>query len=383
MVRRAVALLAVVLVAVATGTGARAADRTEQAADPLRNEQYALGALRLPAAWSRAQGEGAVIAVVDTGVDLDHPDLADHLLPGTDLIDADDRPDDPNGHGTHVAGLAAAVGGNGIGITGAAPEARILPVRALRTDGSGSARTLADGVEWAAAHGADVINLSVGGAGLAPALFENGPLSRAVRNASSRGVVVVTAAGNDATDEDAYRPTTPALVVNASDPSGEPAPFTTFGDPSALAAPGVDVLSTAPEAPSEHWPTGTDGYEPMDGSSMSAALVSGVAALLVSEGLSAEEVRTVLLTTAENPTGDARLGVGLVDADAAVTAGRALHPLPLPAEETDGRFAPWLAPFVVVAAAIVVPAAGLALVRRRARATAGPPALTGPTGRRS
>lgn len=370
MAHRAFAALAVALLVLATGPGAHAARASGRAADPLRNEQYALGALHLPAAWTRSQGEGAVIAVVDTGVDLDHPDLAPHLLPGVDLVDGDDEPDDPNGHGTHVAGLAAAVGGNGVGITGAAPEAQLLPVRALRSDGSGSASTLADGVDWAAAHGADVINLSVGGAGLAPALFENGPLSRSVRNATNRGVVVVTAAGNDAVDEHAYRPTTSALVVNASDPAGEPAPFTTFGDPSALAAPGVDVLSTAPEAPTEHWPAGTSGYEPMDGSSMSAALVSGVAALLVAEGLSAEEVRTVLLTTAANPTDDPRLGVGVVDADAAVTAGRALHPLPLAEDETDGRFAPWLAPLVVVAAAVLVPAAGLALVRRRARATA-------------
>lgn len=373
MARHALAVLAVALVALTTGPGsgtAGAAARSGRAADPLRNEQYALGALHLPAAWTRSQGEGAVVAVVDTGVDLDHPDLVDHLLPGVDLIDGDDEPDDPNGHGTHVAGLVAAVGGNGIGITGAAPEAHLLPVRALRADGAGSARTLADGVDWAAAHGADVINLSVGGAGLAPALFENGPLSLSVRNAASRGVVVVTAAGNDATDEDAYRPTTPALVVNASGPSGAPAPFTTFGDPSALAAPGVDVVSTAPEGPSARWPTGTDGYEPMDGSSMSAALVSGVAALLVAEGLSAEEVRSVLWTTAQNPQDDPRLGLGLVDADAAVTAGRALHPLPIPEDEPDGRFAPWLAPFVVIAAAVVVPAAGLALVRRRARAAA-------------
>lgn len=368
MARRAFAVLTLVLIALGHGPGAGAIPGAARAADPLRNEQYALGVLRLPPAWSRSQGDGAVVAVVDTGVDLDHPDLADHLLPGVDLVEGDDDPDDPNGHGTHVAGLIAAVGDNGTGITGAAPDARLLPVRALRADGSASARTLADAVDWATAHGADVVNLSVGGSGLAPALFENGPLSRSVRNAASRGVVVVTAAGNDAVSEAAYRPTTPALVVNASDPSGAPAAFTTFGDPSALAAPGVDVLSTAPEDPSARWPAGTDGYEAMDGTSMSAALVSGVAALLVAEGLSAEEIRSVLITTARNPEGDDRLGAGVVDADAAVTAGRALHPLPITEEPTEGRFAPWLAPIVVVAAAVVVPAAGLALVRRRARA---------------
>ena len=368
MARRAFAALTLVLITLAVGPIADAATTEARAADPLRNEQYALGALRLPPAWSRSQGEGAVVAVVDTGVDLAHPDLADHLLPGIDLVDGDDDPDDHNGHGTHVAGLIAAVGDNGTGITGAAPEARLLPVRALRADGSASARALADAVDWATANGADVVNLSVGGSGLAPALFENGPLSRSVRNAASRGVVVVTAAGNDAVSEAAYRPTTPALVVNASGPSGEPAPFTTFGDPSALAAPGVDVLSTTPEGPTTRWPAGTDGYEAMDGTSMSAALVSGVAALLVAEGLSAEEVRSVLVTTARNPAGDDRLGAGIVDADAAVTAGRALHPLPIAEDGTEGRFTPWLAPIVVVAAAVVVPTAGLALVRRRARA---------------
>ncbi len=341
-----------------------------QSADPRRDAQYALASLRLPAAWTRTQGAGVVIAVVDTGVDQRHPDLADHLLPGTDLVAGDDDPDDPNGHGTHVAGLAAAVGGNGEGITGAAPEAELLPVRVLRTDGSGSARTIADGVDWAVAHGARVVNLSLGGGGLAPALFTNGPLNRAVRNAAARGVVVVAAAGNEAVTETAYRPGVPVVVVNATDAGGAPAPFSTFGDPSAVAAPGVDVLSTTPVAPTTRWPTGTDGYETMDGTSMSAGLVSGVAALLLAQGLNADEVREVLITTARNPGDDPRLGAGVVDADAAVTEGAVRHPATLSAAAgaPDGRFAPWLAPLAVVAAAVVLPAAGLALVRRRARA---------------
>ena len=343
--------------------------RDRDGADPERGAHYALTTLHLPAAWTRTRGAGVVIAIVDTGVDQRHPDLVDHLLPGTDLVDGDDDPDDPNGHGTHVAGLAAAVGGNGEGITGAAPEAELLPVRVLRTDGSGSARTIADGVDWAVAHGARVVNLSLGGDGLAPALFQNGPLSRAVRNAAARGVVVVAAAGNDAVTETAYRPGVPVLVVNATDAGGAPAPFSTFGDASAVSAPGVDVLSTTPQAPTTRWPTGTDGYEAMDGTSMSAGLVSGVAALLLAQGLNADEVREVLVTTARNPDGDPRLGAGIVDADAAVTAGATLHPVAatIVDDAPNGRFAPWLAPLVVVAASILLPAAGLALVRRRAR----------------
>lgn len=346
-----------------------AAAQGQGGADPERGAQYALSTLRLPAAWTRTRGAGVVIAIVDTGVEQRHPDLVDHLLPGTDLVDGDDDADDPNGHGTHVAGLAAAVGGNGEGITGAAPEAELLPVRVLRTDGSGSARTIAEGVDWAVAHGARVVNLSLGGEGLAPALFQNGPLNRAVRDAAARGVVVVVAAGNEAVTETAYRPGVPVLVVNATDAGGAPASFSTFGDPSAVSAPGVDVLSTTPTAPTTRWPSGTDGYETTDGTSMSAGLVSGVAALLLAQGLNADEVREVLVTTARNPDGDPRLGAGIVDADAAVTAGAALHPVaPTIADDApNGRFAPWLAPLVVVAASILLPAAGLALVRRRAQ----------------
>ncbi|MBL8774389.1 MAG: S8 family serine peptidase [Acidimicrobiales bacterium] len=371
MGRRLLAAIAVAGVVTATTlTPATALADRIQDGDPRRDTQYALTTLRLPAAWTRTQGAGVLIAVVDTGVDPRHPDLADHLRPGVDLVDGDEDPDDPNGHGTHVAGLAAAVGGNGEGITGAAPEAELLPVRALRTDGSGSARTIAEGVDWAVAHGARVVNLSLGGDGLAPALFTNGPLNRAVRNAAERGVVVVAAAGNGAETETAYRPGVPVVVVNATDAGGDPASFSTFGDPSAVAAPGVDVLSTAPVAPTTRWPNGTDGYEALDGTSMSAGLVSGVAALLLAQGLNAEEVREVLVTTASNPEEDPRLGAGVVDADAAVTEGAVRHPLAPapPAEGLDGRFAPWLAPVVVVAAAVLLPAAGLALVRRRARA---------------
>jgi subtilisin family serine protease len=242
-----------------------------------------------------------------------------------------------------------------------------LPVRVLRTDGSGAARTIADGVDWAVAHGADVVNLSVGGGGSTPALFGNGPLGRAVRNAATRGVVVVAAAGNDAVFEGAYRPAVPVIVVNATDRAGAPAPFTTFGDPTALAAPGVGIVSTAPRAPTVQWPNGTSGYATMDGTSMAAAYVSGIAALLLAQGLSVDEVRATLARTARDTDDDQRLGAGLVDAEAAVSLASGLHPASEPVDDRlDGAFAPWLAPFLVVAVAVVLPAAGLAVARRRA-----------------
>jgi len=119
--RRPAAVAAVAAVLVAAGPAAAAQW------DPLRGSQWALATLRAPDAWKASKGRGATIAIVDTGVDLEHPDLRPRLVDGIDLVDGDRRPDDANGHGTHVAGIAAAATGNGIGIAGTAPSARIMP----------------------------------------------------------------------------------------------------------------------------------------------------------------------------------------------------------------------------------------------------------------
>jgi subtilisin family serine protease len=338
------------------------------ASDPHRDEQYGLDLLNLGPATEQATGEDVVIAVLDTGVDENHPDLAGHLLPGIDLVDGDAVADDPHGHGTHVAGIAAAVTDNGVGVAGTAPDARILPVRVLAADGTGHERTIAQGVEWAMTHDADVINLSLGGDGLAERVFANGPLNRAIRNAATRGVVVVVAAGNEATFERAYRPGVPVVVVNAVDPQGDPATFTTFGDRRAVAAPGVAVLSTAPLGPSTIWPEGTTGYERLDGTSQAAPFVSGIAALLVGQGLSVDEVRSVLTESAHNDLDDPRLGAGVVDAGEAVAAAATLrsdddHPgVVAPA---DPMVPAGIVPVLVVVVAIGVPAAALGVFRRR------------------
>ncbi|WP_017240256.1 S8 family serine peptidase [Streptomyces sp. SS] len=118
--------------------------------DPLRGQQWALDALKLPDAWSASKGEDTVIAVVDTGVDPDHPDLQGRLVDGYDFVDGDDEPRDLNGHGTHVSGIAAAHTDNGIGVAGGALGAKIMPVRVLGADGSGSDANIAKGIVWAA-----------------------------------------------------------------------------------------------------------------------------------------------------------------------------------------------------------------------------------------
>ncbi|MGH3666245.1 MAG: S8 family serine peptidase, partial [Egibacteraceae bacterium] len=117
-------------------------------ADPLAQRQYHLRTVRALAAWSAGRGAGLVVAVVDTGVALDHPDLAGRLVRGVDLVDRGTRPRDENGHGTLVAGVLAATPGTGEGVAGAAPRARIMPVRVLDARGRGTSDVVAEGIRW-------------------------------------------------------------------------------------------------------------------------------------------------------------------------------------------------------------------------------------------
>ena len=251
--RAAVALpLGLVLLGtVACSTGEGSADGP----DPLRSDQWALDALGLPAAHDTSTGCGVTIAVVDSGVDLDHPELREHLVAGIDLVDGDDRPDDENGHGTHVAGIAAAAMDNDTGIVGAAPCADIMPVRVLNADGTGSDDTIAAGIRFAADHGADVINLSLGETGLAGRLRKGGSLNDAMRYANASGSVVVAASGNEGTPRVRnYRPAVPVIVVGAIGPDGTPAEFSNFGDPRTLVAAGRRDPLDGPGDADDHLP---------------------------------------------------------------------------------------------------------------------------------
>jgi subtilisin family serine protease len=297
--------------------------RSAPGTDPLRSQQWAFESLHLSEAQATSTGCGVTIAIVDTGVDLDHPDLRDQLVPGIDLVDGDATPDDEDGHGTHVAGIAAASTGNGLGVAGAAPCARIMPVRVLGEDGSGSDATIAEGIRWAAANGADVINLSLGESGFVARIRKGGAMNEAIRDASEMGAVVVAAAGNEGVGHLAsYRVDVPVVLVGAIDDAEQPAEFSNFGDPRTLVAPGVGILSTTPKHDTTIFPDGTDGYEELDGTSMASPYVAGVAALLVAEGHDAAEVTQLLFDTAHGGGEDVRLGAGIVDAAAAVAAGR-------------------------------------------------------------
>ncbi len=220
-------------------------------------------------AWEHGFGSGQVIAVVDTGVDLTHPDLEPNLwtnalesvglegvdedlngrtddVHGYDFVDNDGDPDDYEFHGTHVAGTAAAVADNGKGVAGVAPEAEIMAVRVLDGDGSGFSAEIAEGIAYAAENGADVVNLSLGG----PAGEEDQLTEDAIEIAAAEDAVVVAAAGNEGVDNDAD-PHTPCalpqpnlICVAALNQAGGLAGFSNFGDKSVdIAAPGTSTLS--------------------------------------------------------------------------------------------------------------------------------------------
>jgi subtilisin family serine protease len=291
--------------------------------DPLRTKQWGLHKVEAPSAWATGRGKGVVIAIVDSGVDLRHEDLKGRLVAGHDFVDDDGTPQDREGHGTHVAGIAAAAAGNGRGVAGVAPGARIMPVRVLDEDGSGSAADVAVGIKWAVDHGADVINLSLGDVG--EPLF--GPaFSSALDYAWSRGVIPVVSAGNEYLLSSGYADE-PAIVVGATNRNdGKPEYSSGVGQAKwGMAAPGGAGSPLAPaedDIVSTHWRAGSpNAYAYLAGTSMAAPHVSGAAAVLRGLGLTAQQTVTRLLETARDvgPAGrDSTFGRGRLDLAAAV-----------------------------------------------------------------
>jgi subtilisin family serine protease len=236
------------------------------------------------AAWNQGYtGTGQTIAIVDTGVDLTHNGLSAHVTAGADFILGGNVTGDPNGHGTHVAGIAADNDTTGPGGLGGAPTAQILAVRVLNPQGVGNDQTVANGVIWAATHGASVINLSLGGAGC------DAVLQQATATAESDGATVVAAAGNSASSG-LFSPaadTNEVLAVAATDSNGYLASFSNFGGYVAIAAPGVNVLSTCTwvqSGPCVGGATLSDtAYGQLSGTSMATPFVSAAVALIKEE----------------------------------------------------------------------------------------------------
>lgn len=296
---------------VGPGVSSAAEPNPADSLGPSLNSGWEADLIQAPSIWAQGyRGQGVIVAVVDTGVDISHSDLQANSwtnlgeiagngldddgngyiddVQGWDFVDGDNAPLDTNGHGTHVAGAIAAAN-NGVGSTGIAPGARILPVRVLGP-GGGTASQVAAGIRYAVDNGARIINLSLGGG-------YSSTIETAIAYANERGAIVVMAAGN----ESASRPGYPAqgatqwgLVVGAVDRNTRFASFSNrAGKNSQMAyvvAPGVNVYSTLPG----------DRYGYLSGTSMATPQVSGLIALMLSANpaLTPTQVRQILTTTA-------------------------------------------------------------------------------------
>lgn len=292
--------------------------------------QNAFTQVNLAPVLTTLQGEGMIVAVLDTGVALDHQAFAGRLLAGYDMVDDDTVPNDDGdglgwGHGTHIAGIIAQT----------SPQSKLLPIRVLDTNGRGNTFTLAYAIEWAVANGADVINLSLG------AEADSQVLRSAVAHAVEEGVIVVAAAGNIHTDTPQFPASYPnVLSVTAVDGQNIKAEFAAFGEDWVdLAAPGVGITSTIVG------PQGL-GYASWSGTSMATGFVSGAAALLRQQRPQASilVINQQLMVHArnvdmQNPEFSGKLG-GLLD----IAAALEMNPTQATATPTPTPIQPSLTP---------------------------------------
>ncbi len=302
--------------------------------DPVYSREYWTRSTNLEPAWDITTGAPSVIvAVVDSGVYADHPDLKGKLLPGFNFIDNSTNvgDDSPSQHGTIVSLVAAARGNDGVGIAGVAWEVKVLPVKVINSEGDGNSRIVANGIHWAADNGATVINLSIGG----PEYSQS--VAREIGYARTKNVTVVAAGGNQPTERDYPADDQNVITVGATDQNNNPADFTSVVNKMDVAAPGVKITVSLPEK-------GNDLYA-VSGTSFSAPIVSGIVALMQSirPGLRQEDALAILKSTARDigtPGPDAASGAGLVDAAQALRALQASAPPtgPQPYTATYNRY---------------------------------------------
>lgn len=365
LVRAVAGLAAVVVTAVVAGVPAMAAPALPDPGDnclrpPESVEtgkpwaQSWLGAERV---WPLTRGAGITVAVVDTGVAADSPQLRGRVLPGVDLTSpGQPRADnDCFGHGTFIAGIISAAPADGTGFHGVAPDVRILPIRVANSMDDGTARLFAQGIRAAVDAGADIVNISASTTAPEQSLVE------AIEYAEERDVVVVAAAANSAGQgtQVAYPAALPTvLAVGAIDSTGTLAAFSQTGAHLGLTAPGVEVVSVGPGGPG-HWRG--------SGTSYAVPFVAGVAALIRAyrPDLSAAEVRHRLLTTADHPAvalPDVGYGWGVVNPAGAVSATLAEEGAGGPVAPVDDARHPDLPPPDPIGPTMAALAAGLSVV---------------------
>jgi thermitase len=284
--------------------------------------QWGLRKTGFPGAWDDARGDAkragvktAKIAILDSGIDQDHPDLLGKVADQYDFVDDDAVANDPNGHGTHVTGIAAAITNNGRGVAGGCPRCKLLVARVADANGLITAERVISGIDWSTKNGADVINLSFGSG------QQDDFLRRAINGAyaNGHGAVLVAAAGNRGFTKRPEKPQYPAaydaaIAVSATNESDSLADFSSRGNWVDLAAPGTNIMSTRATRVGE-------AYNKVSGTSESAPFVSALAGLLASEGKTAGEIRQRMQNTAKDlgaAGDDPKFGHGRIDADSAV-----------------------------------------------------------------
>jgi thermitase len=285
--------------------------------------QWNLPAVDTELGWAITKGsKDIIVGIVDTGVDLDHPDLKDQLVSGFNVVNAEALPMDDVGHGTHVAGVIGAIVNNRLGVAGMSWYNKIMPVKALDQTGAGSTYAVAQGIIWATDHGAKVINMSLGN--YADANF----LHDAIRYAYDHDVVLIAASGNDNSEQPGFPAAYPEVfAVAAADAHRNKASFSNYGDYIDVAAPGVNIASTYPH----------NQYASLSGTSMASPHVTALAALIrsVNPRLTNREVMQIMRDTATDagPVGkDKYFGYGIIDVVAALKSAAGIKAV---AETTD------------------------------------------------
>ncbi|HSE96301.1 MAG TPA: S8 family serine peptidase, partial [Methylomirabilota bacterium] len=285
--------------------------------DPYFSSQYHLSRIFAPQAWDETVGgPEVVIAVLDTGIDAAHPDLAGKLVAGYNFYSNNTNTADVHGHGTKVAGAAAATGNNGVGVTGVSWQGRIMPIRVTDASGYAYYSTIANGLTWAVDHGAQVMNISIGG------VAASSSITSAAQYVTQRGGVVVAGAGNcgcvDGTPDNAY-----ILSVSATDSADNLASWSSRGNYVDLAAPGASIWTTVAGG----------GYGAVSGTSFSSPVTAGMVALVMSANpdLNPAEIETLLQLNADDlgtAGWDQSYGHGRINAYRTVAAAVASIPPP-------------------------------------------------------
>jgi serine protease len=287
--------------------------------DPMYSQQWNLHNIGIESSWAETKGNGVTVAVIDTGISQ-VPDLKEtKFVSGYDFVSDQEKAEDDNGHGTHIAGTIAQSTNNGFGVAGIAYEASLMPLKVLSAAGGGTVADIAEAIRFAADHDAGVINMSFGGGG------ESSAMQEAIAYAHKKGVVVIAAAGNSSQNSADYPARYPHVIaVAALGPSGEKTPYSNYGAGVDISAPGGDTSGGEAGGILQNTlnpQTGEPVFASFQGTSMAAPHVAGVAALVKSTGVSdPDEVEAVLTESARKVQDDTlnHFGSGKLDAAAAV-----------------------------------------------------------------